>query len=147
MQHVAFNVDSEAALMAMRDRLRTHGHFVMGPIDHGMCHSIYATAPEGLMIEFSTSAAPIDADEWIDPEVVAFCGIDASDLARYRQPAAFVSKGGTVPQPDPHAKPNFVFPDDWRERGETLFRMSDEEIAAALSVPTPPVPKKRVANG
>ncbi len=55
MQHVAFNVDSEAELMAMRDRLRTHGHFVMGPIDHGMCLSIYATAPEGLMIEFSTS--------------------------------------------------------------------------------------------
>jgi catechol-2,3-dioxygenase len=54
MQHVAFNVDSEADLLAMRDRLRTHGHFVMGPIDHGMCQSIYATAPEGLMIEFST---------------------------------------------------------------------------------------------
>ena len=146
MQHVAFNVDSEAELMAMRDRLRTHGHFVMGPIDHGMCLSIYATAPEGLMIEFSTSSAAIDADEWIDPEVVTFCGIDASDLARYRRPASFVSKGGTVPQPDPHARP-LVFPEDWRERGETLLHMTDEEIAAALSVPTPPVPKKRVANG
>src|SRR4051812_23621527 len=69
MQHVALNVDSIAALLAMRDRLRTHGHWVMGPIDHGMCHSIYATAPEGLMIEFSTSAAAIDADQWIDHEV------------------------------------------------------------------------------
>jgi catechol 2,3-dioxygenase-like lactoylglutathione lyase family enzyme len=147
MQHVAFNVDSEADLLAMRDRLRTHGHFVMGPIDHGMCQSIYATAPEGVMIEFSTSAAPIDADAWIDPEVVAYCGIDASDLARYRRPAAFVSRSGTVPQPDPHAKPNFAFPDDWKERGEALLHMTDEETAAALSVPTPPVPKKRAANG
>ena len=147
MQHVAFNVDSEADLLALRDRLRTHGHFVMGPIDHGLCQSIYATAPEGLMIEFSTSRAPIDADEWIDPEVVAYCGIDASDLARYRRPPAFVSRGGTIPQPDPRAKPNFVFPEEWKERGEALFHMTDEEIAAALSVPTPPVPKKRVANG
>jgi hypothetical protein len=40
-----------------------------------------------------------------------------------------------------HAKPNFVFPPSWQERGEALFRMSDPEIAAALSVPTPPVPK------
>jgi catechol 2,3-dioxygenase-like lactoylglutathione lyase family enzyme len=147
MQHVAFNVDSEADLAAMRDRLRSHGHFVMGPIDHGMCQSIYATAPEGLMIEFATSAAPIDADEWIDPEVVDYCGIDASELARYRRPPAFTTKGGTVPQPDPHAKPNFVFPAEWKERGEALLHMTDAEIATALSVPTPPVPKKLAANG
>jgi catechol 2,3-dioxygenase-like lactoylglutathione lyase family enzyme len=147
MQHVAFNVDSEADLLAMRDRLRTHGHFVMGPIDHGMCQSIYATAPEGVMIEFSTSTAPIDAEEWLDPEVVAYCGIDAADLARYRRPPAFASKGGTVPQPDPGAKPGFVFPDDWKERGEALLRMTDEEIAVAFSMPTPPVPKKLAANG
>jgi len=147
MQHVAFNVDSESDLLTMRDRLRTHGHFVMGPIDHGMCLSIYATAPEGLMIEFSTSAAPIDAEQWIDPEVVAFCGISASELVRYGRPAPFASKGGKVAQPDPHLKPNFVFPDEWKERGEALFGMSDEEIAAALSVPTPPVSKKLAAAG
>jgi len=76
MQHVAFNVDSVADLLALRDRLRSHDYWVMGPIDHGMCRSIYATAPEGLMIEFSASAEPIDAEQWIDPEVVAFCGID-----------------------------------------------------------------------
>ena len=147
MQHVAFNVDSEADLLAMRDRLRSHQHFVMGPIDHGMCQSIYATAPEGLMIEFATSAAPIDADEWIDPAVVEHCGIGASDLKRYRRPPTFTSRGGTVPQPDPRAKPNFVFPDEWKERGEALFHMTDAEIAMALSVPTPPVPKKLAANG
>jgi hypothetical protein len=83
----------------------------------------------------------------VDPEVVAYCGIDASDLARYRRPPAFASQHGAVAQPDPHAKPNFVFPEEWRERGEGLLRMSDEEIAAALSVPTPPVPKKLVVNG
>ncbi len=146
MQHVALNVDSEADLLAMRDRLRTHGHWVMGPIDHGMCRSIYATAPEGLMIEFATSAAAIDADEWIDPEVAAHCAIGAADVARYRRPAPFASRGGAVAQPDPHAKPNFVFPEEWNERGAALLRMTDAELAAALSEPTPPVPKKHVVN-
>jgi hypothetical protein len=88
--------------------LRAHGHWVMGPIDHGMCQSIYLTAPEGLMLEFATSAAPIDADEWIDPEVVALCGISAEELAWYRRPPAFASQGGR-PAADPHAKPNSSF--------------------------------------
>ena len=35
-----------------------------------------------------------------------------------RRPSS--SKGGAVPQPDPHAKPNFVFPEEWKERGEAL---------------------------
>jgi catechol 2,3-dioxygenase-like lactoylglutathione lyase family enzyme len=146
MQHVAFNVDSVAELLAMRDRLRVHGHWVMGPIDHGMCQSIYATAPEGLMIEFSASAEPIDAAQWIDPEVVRFCGIDADELARYRQPPPFASQQGAVPQPDPHAQPNFVFPEEWRERGELLLQLSDADVTAMLSVPTPPVPPKRAVN-
>lgn len=74
MQHLALNVGSHDDLLAVRDRIRSHGHWVMGPIDHGMCQSIYLAAPEGLMLEFASSAAPIDADEWIDPEVVALCG-------------------------------------------------------------------------
>jgi len=146
MQHVAFNVDSVAELLAMRDRLRSHGYWVMGPIDHGMCQSIYATAPEGLMVEFATSTGAIDADEWIDPEVVAHCGIEADEIARYRRPPAFASQQGRVPQPDPHARPNFVFPEEMRERGEMMLHLSDAEIAATLSVPTPPVPKGRAVN-
>ncbi len=145
MQHVALNVSSEADLLAVRDRLRSHRHWVMGPIDHGMCKSIYLAAPEGIMLEFATSAVPIDADEWIDPEVVALCGIRADELERYLRPPTFASQGGAVPQPDPHTRPNFEYPADWRARGERFFRMSDEEIAAVLSVPTPPVPKRRKA--
>jgi catechol 2,3-dioxygenase-like lactoylglutathione lyase family enzyme len=145
VQHVALNVGSEADLLAVRDRLRSHGHWVMGPIDHGMCKSMYLAAPEGIMLEFATSAAPIDAEEWIDPEVVALCGIRGDELARYVRPPAFAASGGAVPQPDPQARPNFEYPADWRERGEALFGMTDDEIAAALSVPTPPVPKRAKA--
>ena len=141
MQHVALGVATEADLLAVRDRLRSHGHWVMGPIDHGMCKSIYLTAPEGIMLELATSATAIDAEQWIDPEVVGLCGIDATELARYRRPPVFASRGGSVAQPDPHAKPNFVFPPEWKERADALFEMSDAEIAASLSVPTPPVPK------
>jgi catechol 2,3-dioxygenase-like lactoylglutathione lyase family enzyme len=140
VQHIALNVDTEADLRAMRDRIRSRGHWVMGPIDHGMCKSIYLAGPEGMQLEFSTWTGAIDATRWIDPEVMAFCGIDADDVARYRQPAPFASRGGAVPQPDPAAKPNFVFPEAMREFGATMLAMSDAEIAAALDHTEPPVP-------
>lgn len=148
MQHLALNVDSEADLMAMRDRIRAHGHWVMGPADHGFCKSIYLVAPEGIMLEFSTWTG-LDTDEWIDPEVVEHCGLSAADIARYRRPPGFVSKSGQVPQPDPHGKPGFefVFPPEWRERGEALYRMNDDELCAVFSNTTPPVPKRRTAVG
>jgi catechol 2,3-dioxygenase-like lactoylglutathione lyase family enzyme len=139
MQHVALNVDSEADLLALRDRIRSHGYWVMGPIDHGMCKSMYLAAPEGIVLEFATSAAPIDADEWLDPEVVALCGISDADLARYRRPPAFHDRAGAVPQPDPHARPGMQLPPGM----EVIFTMSDAEISQRLSFPTPPVPKRR----
>jgi catechol 2,3-dioxygenase-like lactoylglutathione lyase family enzyme len=141
MQHLALNVASLDDLVAMRDRCRTHGHWVMGPIDHGACQSIYLAAPEGLMLEFATSAEPIDADQWIDPEVVAVCGITPEELARFRTPPPFASHGGRVPQPDPRAQPNFVFPPAMTAQGEALLEMDDESLARLFSVPTPPVPK------
>jgi catechol 2,3-dioxygenase-like lactoylglutathione lyase family enzyme len=139
MQHVALNVDSEAELLALRDRIRSHGYWVMGPIDHGMCQSMYLSAPEGIVLELATSAAPIDADEWLDPDVVALCGISDDDLARYRRPPAFQDRGGAGPQPDPHARPGVPVPPGM----DVVFSMSDAEIARRLSFPTPPVPKRR----
>ena len=47
MQHLAFKVDTEEELIAMRDRIRSYGHPVFGPADHGMCKSIYFAGPEG----------------------------------------------------------------------------------------------------
>ena len=55
VQHVALNVDTEDELLAMRDRIRSRGHFVMGPIDHGMCKSIYFAGPRA-----SSSSSPPD---------------------------------------------------------------------------------------
>ena len=93
MQHVAFNVDSLDDLLALRDRIRDRGINVFGPLDHGMCHSIYFAGPESLSLEIATSAVPIDDRAWIDPEVVALCGIDDDELAAMRAPAAVRGPG------------------------------------------------------
>ena len=142
MQHLAFNVDSEADLLAMRDRCRAHGHWVMGPADHGFCKSIYLVGPAGMMLEFSTWT-DLDTDEWIDPEVMRHCGIDGADIDRYRNPQSFASQGGEVSQPSPKPGFRFVFPAEWREKGEALYGMDDEQLCAVFTDTEPPVPKKK----
>ena len=137
MQHVAFNVDSEDELLALRDRIRDRGVNVMGPLDHGMCKSIYFAGPEGLNLEISTSERGIDERAWIDPEVASLAGISADDLARYTRPATYEGHGGAVAQPliDP-AKPHMRYPTEVYER---LMTMSDDVLTARLSQPDAPV--------
>jgi catechol 2,3-dioxygenase-like lactoylglutathione lyase family enzyme len=139
MQHVALNVDSYADLLAIRDRVRSRGVWIMGPIDHGFCKSIYLAAPEGIMLEFSTSEGKgIDAEAWIDPEVVALAGINAAELERYKHPAAFESQGGKIAQPAPDpSKPLMDFPPDAR-----VWTLSDEQVLRTMSETTPPVTSK-----
>ena len=143
MQHLALNVDTEADLLAIRDRVRSHGNWIMGPLDHGFCKSIYLAAPEGIMLEFSTSEGnSIDAEAWIDPEVQALAGISAEDLARYKRPPSFESKGGKVAQPKPDpSKPLMLFPPD-----AAIWTMPDEEVTRRMSETTPPVDVKNKAK-
>jgi len=103
MQHLALKVKDTSDLLAMRDRLRSKGVPVLGPLDHGMCQSIYFAGPEKLTLELSCSPEPINAQAWIDPEVVALAGISDEELARYKSPAAYADKGGTVTQPGAEA--------------------------------------------
>jgi hypothetical protein len=142
MQHVAFNVPTLADLLALRDRIRSRGVNVFGPLDHGMCHSIYFAGPEDLTLEIATSREPIDARAWIDPEVVSLAGISAEELARYRKPAEYASRGGAVPQPpiDPTKPHQRGFPEDAYRR---LMTMPDDELTKRLSEPTPPVAVSR----
>jgi catechol 2,3-dioxygenase-like lactoylglutathione lyase family enzyme len=138
MQHVAFNVDSQEELLAMRDRIRSRGVNVFGPIDHGMCQSMYFAGPENLSLEISTSREAIDAKHWIDPEVVALNGISAEELARFKAPAEYRNPQGPLPQPakDP-AKPHMVYPEESYDR---MLAMSDQDYWDKRSTPTPPVP-------
>ena len=99
MQHLALKVKDHDEMMAMRDRLRAKGVPVLGPMDHGMCVSMYFAGPENLSLELSYSSEPINNAQWIDPEVVALAGISEEELERYKNPAAFPGRGGSVAQP------------------------------------------------
>jgi len=136
LQHLAFNVDTRDDLLAMRDRIRSRGLQVLGPINHGFCQSIYFAGPELLSLEVTWAPHALDPQEWIDPEVVGLCDIDAAELAAMTNPAAYASPGGTVPQPSVDAsKPNLV------GMGGSM-RMSDEDVWAKISFTDPPVPRR-----
>ncbi len=138
MQHVALSVETLDDLLAMRDRIRSRGINVYGPIDHGMCQSIYFAGPENLSLEVATSAAPIDDRAWIDPEVVALCGIDDGELASMRRPVEYRAEGGPVPNPPiDWSKPHMAFDDE--ASYVKLMSLPDEVITRKLSEPDPPV--------
>ncbi len=136
-QHLALNVDTTEDLLAMRDRIRSRGINVIGHIDHGICQSIYFAGPEGLTLEVATSAAPIDAELWIDPEVVKLADISPEELDRYKHPAEFTPGSGPVPQPpiDP-SKPHTNYPEKVYRR---LIETPDDVITATASYSEPPV--------
>jgi catechol 2,3-dioxygenase-like lactoylglutathione lyase family enzyme len=138
MQHLAFNVDSEADLLAMRDRIRTKGINVMGPIDHGVCKSIYFAGPEGLTLEVASSDTEMDQARWIDPKVLERVGISADEAARFKSPDTYTGEGGQVKQPpiDP-AKPHQAYPP---EMYQALMAMPDEVLGKMISYTEPPVP-------
>lgn len=137
MQHLAFNVDSDEELYAMRDRIRAKGVRVLGPLDHGFCKSIYFGGPENLVLEVSTSERAIDAEAWIDPEVVKLNGISAAELERYKHPPAYAHVGGPVAQPPPgNGRPEYTQMD---EAFGGAFNLPDEVVTRELSENTPPV--------
>ena len=148
MQHIAFNVDSMEDVLAMRDRIRSRGIPVLGPIDHGFCASIYFAGPENLTLEVSTSAAaerPLDEKgTWIDPEVVALAGISEEELNRYRNPAAYNNEGEPIAQPsyDPNV-PNMSYP---KEMYEAMMQTPDAVIWEHASETTAPSPNGYGAN-
>ena len=55
--HLALRVDSHADLAAWKKRLRDGGIAVKGPIDHGICSSIYFHDPNGYRLEFASMEA------------------------------------------------------------------------------------------
>ena len=134
-QHVALHVDTIDDLLTMRDRIRSRGVQVLGPIDHGFVQSIYFGGPEGLSLEV-TCGAGIDAEQWIDPEVQGLCGISDDELDRLKQPADFARPPEPVPQPEydeslPHMHPG--------DRYAHIMAVSDDDVWNRFSETTPPV--------
>ncbi len=137
MQHLALNVDTLDDLLAMRDRIRSRGVTVFGPLDHGLCHSIYFAGPEDLSLEVATSAAPIDARAWIDPEVVGLADISPEELERYRNPAPFEA---AEPVEQPAFDPSVPYPRGYPvERYQQMIEIPDDVVLEKFSENVPPV--------
>ena len=136
MQHVAFNVDTIDDLLTMRDRIRSHGIQVLGPLDHGMIRSIYFAGPEGLSLEVCVGS-DIDERQWVDPEVQGLCGISEDELARLVDPPDFTRPAEPVAQPPyDETKPNQHYPARVRDM---IMGMPDADVWNNLSESTPPV--------
>lgn len=60
--HVAFNAPDLASLAARRTHWQERG-ITMAEIDHGWCTSIYATDPNGILVEFCCTTRPFTAEE------------------------------------------------------------------------------------
>ncbi len=138
MGHVAFSVASLDEMMRMRDRIRDRGHIVLGPVDHGFCHSMYFSGPEGLALEICCNSRPeIDEQAWIDPECVARQDISPEELRRYMAPAAFKDGGGVVGQPAVAAQ---KYPPMFSgELLDKVMGMTEAELTQLMGGSEPPV--------
>ena len=143
MQHLALKVSDKDALLAIRDRLREKGVPVLGPMDHGMCVSIYFAGLEDVSLEIAYSEEPINQKAWIDPEVVDLLGISNNELQSYMKPEDYLGHRGGAKQPDldstegPHMS---NYPEGAYEQ---VLSMPDE-IVWSMVENTPPV---EVENG
>ncbi len=137
MQHLALRVKNDKELLAMRDRVRSKGIPVLGPIDHGMCKSIYFAGLENLSLELSCSTEAIDARAWIDPEVVELAGITALELARYKKPADYTDQRGGIKQPGIDAPGPHMTNDPSGTLAEMLA--APDDVILANSENQPPV--------
>lgn len=136
-QHIAFRAPDEAGLLAMRDRIRSHGVPAIGPIGHGFCRSIYFAGPEGLTLEVACAVSAVDPTRWVDPAMLADCGISDEEAQAMLDPAASPTDG-PVAQPafDP-VKPQLAYPP---ETLKAILAAPDAAITMQGSYDTPPVP-------
>lgn len=92
--HLAFGATDETQLKINRERLLAAGHNVT-EIDHHWCKSIYATDPNGILVEFCTTTRAFAADD----KSRALAALHTDDLAD--EPAPIVNRfeaqpGGSI---------------------------------------------------
>lgn len=137
VQHIAFRAPDEAGLIALRDRIRSHGVPAIGPIGHGFCKSIYFAGPEGLTLEVACAMSEVDPARWVDPAMLVECGISGDEAQAMLNPAPCTA-ASPVAQPafDPSV-PNLAYPP---EVLKSLLAAPDAAITAQGSYNEPPVP-------
>lgn len=135
-QHIAFRVPDEAGLIAMQNRIRSHGVAAIGPIGHGFCKSIYFAGPEGLTLEVSYAVSAVDPAKWVDPAVLEECGISGDEAQAMLNPAPCLA-GGVVAQPAyDETKPQLAYP---VETLKAILSAPDAAISMQGSYNEPPV--------
>lgn len=58
VRHLALHVPSAEALQGFKAHLESQGVEVLGPVDHGFCHSIYFFDPNDIRLELTHVLAP-----------------------------------------------------------------------------------------
>lgn len=135
MHHFAMNIDSLEDLYAMRDRIRSKGIPVIGPIFHGFCYSIYFAGHEGLALEIAYKCGPLDPADWVDPAALAKAGISAAELEKFKTPDVYVRPAKPVPQPGPDAPgPHQVYPPSVYKK---LLAIPDEKMLHSVESTAP----------
>ena len=141
MQHLAFRAPDEAGLIAMRNRIRSHGVPAIGPIGHGFCKSIYFAGPEGLTLEVSCKVSEIDPAQWVDPAMLAECGISRAEADAMLIPAPFTATTAVAqPDYDPN-RPQMAYPVGALRH---ILATPDEVITRTGSYDAPPVEQRPV---
>jgi catechol 2,3-dioxygenase-like lactoylglutathione lyase family enzyme len=136
VQHIAFRVPDEAGLIAIRDRIRSHGVPAIGPIGHGFCKSIYFAGPEGLTLEVSYAVTACEPARWVDPKMLEACGISGEEAQAMLNPAPCTA-ASPVPQPDYDlCKPQLAYPP---ETLRAILAAPDAAITMQGSYDEPPV--------
>ena len=136
LQHLALRVGSDDELIQMRNRIRSNGVNVLGPIDHGFCRSIYFAGPDHMTLEISVQIYPMAAERWVDPAVLERAGISEAEAQRYQSPAPYAGPPSVAQPPFDPSKPHMAYPEDVYLR---MLAAPDEAITAAASFSEPPV--------
>ena len=134
-QHIAFRAPDQAGLLALRNRIRSHGIAAIGPIGHGFCQSIYFAGPEGLTLEVSAQMTSVDPARWVDPKVLHSCAITEEEAEAMLNPMPCTVSGVAQPAYDA-AVPNMAYPPELLKH---IIATPDETITAQGSYNEPPV--------
>ncbi|MGW0086219.1 VOC family protein [Streptomyces sp. NPDC003393] len=141
VHHIAMDVETEEDVLAMRDRIRSKGIQVLGPIDHGWWKSIYFAGPDNCTLEITTGGG-VQPEDWVDPEVAELCGISPEELKKLENPEPFEATGTPVPQPDeaPSAPRMFALSKEFDL--DKIMLVSDQDILDTYSETRSPMALK-----
>lgn len=134
-QHIAFRAPDQAGLLALRNRIRSHGVPAIGPIGHGFCQSIYFAGPEGLTLEVACKMTEVEPARWVDPAALAACGISGEEAeAMLNPPSCAADESVAQPEYDP-AQPQMAYPAEVLK----MILATPDAVIAAQSYNEPPV--------